>query len=348
MAPAARQPGGLSVTVLSASGLRAADLGGKSDPYCVCQVPGRPQTRFKTHVIKESLDPVWNCQASIADYSPGDPLEFVVWDQDFGKSDDLLGRATLSSAQFYPAGFEGDVPLFEAGDGVQPRLRVRVAAMAAGPADSPFFTAYWASGALGPGGMRNDFTGDVGFAFVPRAGVLVTALGRHVNPGLAQLREPVLVTLWDAEAQAALASAYVGPGSVAERGYAYAATAAAVRLEQGREYRLSQRCCGGMADYWFDGVVAPADLASGSAECAEFRGSVYGDGHGYPARRDDDERFPTQYRRVGMLNFKVAAPAGAPPRGQSAAPPGAALAGGARAERPERLAIRFVCMSPSP
>ena len=49
--------GTLRVTLLSASGLLAADKGGKSDPYVKLTLDGRTQ---KSAVVKKTLSPVWN------------------------------------------------------------------------------------------------------------------------------------------------------------------------------------------------------------------------------------------------------------------------------------------------
>jgi len=158
--------------------------------------------------------------------------------------------------------------------------------------------------------MRNDWNGDVGFRFVAKTALVVTALGRQApvtefGPGVA-LAERVAVTLWSAESGAPLRVASVGPESEVEGGYAYSLLKEEVLLDSGKEYRLSQQCTAGMLDMWFDGVIPPLELSEWSAgRLAEFRGGVYRDGFGYPGSHDDDERFPTKYRRAGMLNFKM-------------------------------------------
>jgi len=103
------------VTVVSARGLRAADMNGKSDPYCICDVPGFPSARAKTKTIKKTLNPEWNetfeligCTAS----SPGQPvLEFTLMDYDFFR-DDLLGKATLMSDDLQSGSFTGDLDVW--------------------------------------------------------------------------------------------------------------------------------------------------------------------------------------------------------------------------------------------
>eukprot|EP00425_Heterocapsa_triquetra_P003132 CAMPEP_0195057770 /NCGR_PEP_ID=MMETSP0448-20130528/5817_1 /TAXON_ID=66468 /ORGANISM="Heterocapsa triquestra, Strain CCMP 448" /LENGTH=214 /DNA_ID=CAMNT_0040087813 /DNA_START=45 /DNA_END=686 /DNA_ORIENTATION=+ len=51
MLPAARE-GTLKVHITSAKGLRAADYVGSSDPFCICTIAGRPETKLKTKIIK--------------------------------------------------------------------------------------------------------------------------------------------------------------------------------------------------------------------------------------------------------------------------------------------------------
>lgn len=106
----------LFVKLLSASGLRAADRGGKSDPYCLCEVAGKPMSRFKTQVIKKTLNPEWNEEAEITGFMKGDNLDIHVYDHDGGnKVGDNLGTIILSNAQFDPTGFSGTVQLTGAG-----------------------------------------------------------------------------------------------------------------------------------------------------------------------------------------------------------------------------------------
>lgn len=125
----------LRVTVLEAKGLRAADVsvmgrliggGGTSDPYCCCEVLGKPDTKFQTKHISKTLEPQWNEEHEIEDYEQGDPLEFTVFDYDEG-SNDLLGKATLGSSHFdREGGFEGNLGLRESAAKVAATLLVKV------------------------------------------------------------------------------------------------------------------------------------------------------------------------------------------------------------------------------
>mmetsp|Transcript_30223 Transcript_30223/g.86726 ORF Transcript_30223/g.86726 Transcript_30223/m.86726 type:complete len:419 (+) Transcript_30223:92-1348(+) len=119
----------LKVTVVSARGLRNADWlpgQGVSDPFCVCEIEGKPLSRFLTKEIRNNLTPVWNQESEFADYHIGDNLQFFVWDKDLVKQDDLLGRASLANDKFHPSGFEGELQLEQAGKGVVAFLKVKV------------------------------------------------------------------------------------------------------------------------------------------------------------------------------------------------------------------------------
>jgi hypothetical protein len=112
----AGQPQTLHVNIMNARGLYNADgfLAGKSDPYCVCFIPGKEKFQLKTPTINNCLDPDWNFTGTISDFHPGDMLEFQVWDSDtFPNPDDLLGKVILSAQDFadHPEGLAGVLQL---------------------------------------------------------------------------------------------------------------------------------------------------------------------------------------------------------------------------------------------
>merc|ERR1719410_2815743 len=129
----------LKLTVVSARGLRDADWlpgSGKSDPYCVCEIAGKPrEAKLTTKVINDNLDPVWEHHGELPGYRPGDTLVFRVYDKDVAKSDSL-GLLHLESAKFYPQGFEGELPLADAGKGIKAYLKLRIQPTAALPGAS--------------------------------------------------------------------------------------------------------------------------------------------------------------------------------------------------------------------
>ena len=87
-------------------------------------------------------------------------------------------------------------------------------------------------------GSRNDFSGQVGFAFVPATPLSVTALGRSVSGG--PLQRPHPVTLWDPATERPLARVTISTASrVDEHGFAFERLAKPVLLEKGRSYRLT-------------------------------------------------------------------------------------------------------------
>lgn len=106
----------LEVGIIKANGLRNADWDGKSDPYCMCVIPGKepPQgrSRLKTMAITDDLNPVWNFRDVMPGYKVGDDLQFKVFDEDLA-ADELLGMVQLPHDQFYPDGFTGDLSLMD-------------------------------------------------------------------------------------------------------------------------------------------------------------------------------------------------------------------------------------------
>ncbi|XP_021741801.1 synaptotagmin-5-like [Chenopodium quinoa] len=87
--------GVLSVTVISADDLPAVDFTGKSDPYVILTMK-KSQTKNKTRVVNESLNPVWNQTFDfLVEDGLHDMLMLEVWDHDtFGK--DYMGRCILT------------------------------------------------------------------------------------------------------------------------------------------------------------------------------------------------------------------------------------------------------------
>lgn len=121
--------GRVKITLISASGLRAADVGGKSDPYCIVEIVGRSGSgyRFQTHAIPETVDPVWNKRGEL-DYTKGESIKFSVFDKDPGSTQnhDALGHVTLTSWRLQPHGFDGELDLMEAGKNITAKLRVKI------------------------------------------------------------------------------------------------------------------------------------------------------------------------------------------------------------------------------
>ncbi|KAL7239658.1 hypothetical protein ACSBR2_005533 [Camellia fascicularis] len=87
--------GVLSVTVISAEDLPPADLMGKADPYVVVTMK-KTESKNKTRVVNESLNPVWNQTFDfVVEDGLHDMLILEVWDHDtFGK--DYMGRCIMT------------------------------------------------------------------------------------------------------------------------------------------------------------------------------------------------------------------------------------------------------------
>lgn len=119
-----------TIVIIGARGLVNADwsLSGndKSDPYAICTIPGKHDFQIRTRTIDNALDPVWNHEAVMENWEPGDPLVFTVYDKDFGKRDDVLGTATLLSSEFDRDGYDGEVRLRETGEAARSFLKVRI------------------------------------------------------------------------------------------------------------------------------------------------------------------------------------------------------------------------------
>lgn len=109
----------LRIHVYSASGLPPADFNGKSDPFVMMQLTGKPQSKSQTSICEKTLDPVWGKPPTGEEfydkyaYEEGDSLEFVVYDYDKGCTDyEVLGKCKLPGELFHKRdGFHGDVQL---------------------------------------------------------------------------------------------------------------------------------------------------------------------------------------------------------------------------------------------
>jgi len=97
MAPVGR----LKIEVLSASGLMAADFGGKSDPYVklglgLSTKSITEKSLQKSTCIKSTLNPVWNQSFTFDVYDRNlQKLVLFVYDEDLVGNDDLIGELTL-------------------------------------------------------------------------------------------------------------------------------------------------------------------------------------------------------------------------------------------------------------
>ncbi len=85
------------MTIVGAKGLRKADIR-SSDPYCVCEVPGKKGFKFQTAVVKRSLNPNWSCEHEFAEIARG--ALGVVSRRAARQAPDLWARGVLASDLF--------------------------------------------------------------------------------------------------------------------------------------------------------------------------------------------------------------------------------------------------------
>jgi len=134
------RPTQLLVQVLGAEDLPYVGHGPSSDSFCVVKVWGRPHAEFQTGVAHNAINPVWNLEREITNYSAGHNLEFEVFDKDaWPRSDDLVGVAVLPANSFAHQPFHGELPLELSGSqtGASGNARVRVSVTPLDPAAPP-------------------------------------------------------------------------------------------------------------------------------------------------------------------------------------------------------------------
>ncbi|XP_048258170.1 multiple C2 and transmembrane domain-containing protein 1-like isoform X3 [Haliotis rufescens] len=84
--------GWLQVKVFKAQGLRAADFGGQSDPFCVLELVN---SRLQTHTEYKTLNPQWNKVFTFNVKDIHSVLEVSVWDEDRDKKVEFLGKLSI-------------------------------------------------------------------------------------------------------------------------------------------------------------------------------------------------------------------------------------------------------------
>ncbi|CAK6967412.1 multiple C2 and transmembrane domain-containing protein 2 isoform X1 [Scomber scombrus] len=85
--------GFLQVKVIKATDLLAADLNGKSDPFCVLELGN---DRLQTHTVYKSLNPEWNQVFTLPVKDIHDVLVVTIFDDDGDKAPDFLGKVAIS------------------------------------------------------------------------------------------------------------------------------------------------------------------------------------------------------------------------------------------------------------
>jgi len=121
----------LHVNIEGAKGLHTGDSVGASDPYCICEVIGKPDVTIKSHMVEDSLDPEWQFEDDIDGFALGDALMFTVWGRDALNNDYSLGKAFLTTHDIMrsPEGFSGELQLHHSGEHLA-LLKVHVSSLA--------------------------------------------------------------------------------------------------------------------------------------------------------------------------------------------------------------------------
>ncbi|CAM4538707.1 unnamed protein product [Leuciscus chuanchicus] len=84
--------GMVQVKVIRAEGLMAADVTGKSDPFCVVELSN---DRLQTHTVYKNLNPEWNKVFTFNVKDIHSVLEVTVFDEDRDRSADFLGKVAI-------------------------------------------------------------------------------------------------------------------------------------------------------------------------------------------------------------------------------------------------------------
>ncbi|CAJ1069989.1 multiple C2 and transmembrane domain-containing protein 1-like isoform X1 [Xyrichtys novacula] len=87
-----KEVGIVQVKVLRAEGLMAADVTGKSDPFCVLELNN---DRLQTHTVYKNLNPEWNKAFTFNVKDIHSVLEVTVFDEDRDRSADFLGKIVI-------------------------------------------------------------------------------------------------------------------------------------------------------------------------------------------------------------------------------------------------------------
>jgi len=127
----------INVKIVAARGLQHMEWSSRShttsaagsDTYCICEVPGKSKSRVITSACTDSLDPVWNHEATINCYKEGDSLMFTLFDQHVPRHAGHLARTQLSASRLRAGAFEGELPLAGTGADAGSMLHVKVCAV---------------------------------------------------------------------------------------------------------------------------------------------------------------------------------------------------------------------------
>lgn len=117
-------PSKLLVSFVHARGLQSKNRFVGDSPYCVCTVMHGTNkgSHCQTKALSKTLEPVWNEDHWLEPWSLGDSLEFIVYDKGL-LNHNVEGKATLSSEDFFPHGFDGELKLDDGHSFLQVRVQ---------------------------------------------------------------------------------------------------------------------------------------------------------------------------------------------------------------------------------
>ncbi|KAM4618256.1 multiple C2 and transmembrane domain-containing protein 2 [Polymixia lowei] len=87
-----KEVGFLQVKVIKATDLLAADLNGKSDPFCVIELGN---SRLQTQTVYKTLNPEWNKAFTFPIKDIHDVIELSVFDENTDKAPNFLGKVAI-------------------------------------------------------------------------------------------------------------------------------------------------------------------------------------------------------------------------------------------------------------
>jgi len=113
-------PRNIRLTIKGATGLKGEDAAarGVTDPYCVCQVQGKPRAKVQTMALDGLHGVHWDHDGEIEDFLAHDAITCSIYDQDALAADPdyFLGKTTLvGTTALLSHGFKGEMHLKDAG-----------------------------------------------------------------------------------------------------------------------------------------------------------------------------------------------------------------------------------------
>lgn len=116
----------LKFKIVSAKGLPSFVIGGLSDPYCICELVGKPRTRVRSPTIFKSLNPVWNFNVEFDHFTEDDAIKFSIYDADDLKDDDFMAIQSIHSKDLLHGGRSQEILLTSAKQGTKATLKIEI------------------------------------------------------------------------------------------------------------------------------------------------------------------------------------------------------------------------------